>query len=76
MCWFVLGGKMWGFLATAHATITDNENLENEAYICLGLLVNLADLLRPVDTRSIVLGIFDSFSPSRYGIPLGTLDDC
>ena len=67
---------MWGLLATLHAPITANENLSNKPYFCLGLLANLEDLLRPVDARSIILGIFDPFSPSRYVIPLGMLDDC
>ena len=52
-----------------------NENLSNKPYFCLGLLANLADLLRQVDARSIILGIFDPFYPSWGGIPLVTLDD-
>ena len=40
---------MWGFLATSYAPITANENLENKPYFCLGLLANLADILRPFD---------------------------
>ena len=70
---------MWDFLATAHAPITMNDNLENKPYFGLVLLANLADLLIPVDARSIVSGIFYPFtplSPSRYGIPLGVLDYC
>ena len=70
---------MWGFLATSHAPIAANENLENKSYFYLFLLANLTDLLRTVDARSIILGIFDPFSPlsaSPYGIPLGALDDC
>ena len=42
----------------------------------MSLLANLSDLLRPVDSRSIILEIFDPFSPSKYGIPLSALDDC
>ena len=76
MCWFSLVKKKWGFLSTSHATIRVNENLPNKSYFCLGLLENLADLLIPVDTRLIKLGIFDPFSPSRDGIPLGALDNC
>ena len=68
--------NMWGFLATSHDPITDNENLENIPYICLVLLANLVDLLIPVDAGSIILGIFDPLSPSRYGIPLVELGDC
>ena len=75
MCWFDLGIKMWGFLATSHAPITDNDNLSNKPYFCLGLLDNLADILIPFDARYIILGIFDPFSTSRYGILLVTLDD-
>ena len=67
---------MWGFLSTSHFPITANENLANKYFFCLGLLANLADLLRPVDSRSIVLDLFDTFSPSLGGIPLGVLDDC
>ena len=66
---------MWGFLATSHDTITANENVANKPKQCLGLFANLADLLIPVDARSIILGIFDPFFPSRYGIPMGVLDD-
>ena len=76
MCWFDIIRKMWGFLATSHAPITANESLENIPYSCLGLLANPEDLLIPVDYRPIILGIFDPFSPSRDGIPLGALDDC
>ena len=66
---------MWGFLATSHYPITDNENLANKPFVCLGLLANLTDLLRPVDDISIILGIFDTFPSSQDGIPLGVLDD-
>ena len=66
---------MWGFLATSHAPITDNENSENKPYFCLGLLSNLADILRPVDAILIVLGLVYPFSPSRDGISLGALDE-
>ena len=68
--------KMWGFLATSHAPITANDNLENKPYFCLGLLANLAYLLIPVDATLIILGIFYPLSPSQYGIPLGQWDDC
>ena len=68
--------NMWGFLALSRDPITANENLENKLYICLPLLANLADLLRPVDAGSIIIVAFDPLSPSRYGIPLVELDDC
>ena len=79
LCLFTLVRNMWGFLATSHAPITSNENLSNKPYFYLGLLANLADLLIPVDAKSIVSGIFYPFtplSPSRYGIPLGVLYYC
>ena len=76
MCWFALVRKMWGFLATPNDTITANESLKNKSYYCLGLLSNLTDTLGIVDARSIILGIFDPFTPSLYGIPWGELDDC
>ena len=75
MCWFSLVRNICGFLATSHAPITANKNLSNHSYFFLDLLANLADLLRQVDARSISLGIFDPFSPSRDGIPLETLCD-
>ena len=65
---FDLDRKMWGLLDTSHALLTDNDNLENKPYVCLGLLDNLADLLVVFDARSIIIGIFDPFSPSRDGI--------
>ena len=74
--WFDIVINMLGFLATSHAPITGNCNLSNKPYIFLGLLENLSDLLIPVYYRSIILGIFDTFYPSQYGIPLGVLDDC
>ena len=64
------------FLATTHAPITDNQNLEYRPYFGLDLLDNLADLLLVVDVRSILLSIFYPFSPSQYGMPLGDADDC
>ena len=67
---------MWGILATSHAPINANGNLANKPYFCLGLLANLEDLLRPVDDRLIILGIFDPFSTSQDSIPLEELDDC
>ena len=76
MCWFALVRKIWGFLANSHTQINANENLENKPYFRLCLLSNLANLLRPVYSRSKFLGIFDPFSPSLDGIPLGELDDC
>ena len=76
MCRLSLIRNMRGFLSTSHATIITNENLSNKPHLCMGLLYKLLDLLRPVDTRSIILGIFDPFYPSRDGIPLGTLGDC
>ena len=76
ICWFDLVRNMLGLLSTSHAPFTDNDNSKNESYFCLGLLSNLENLLRPVYDRSIILGIFDPFSPSRDGIPLGALDIC
>ena len=76
MCWFSLVRNMWGLLATSHAPISDNDNSANKPYFCLVLLSNLANLLRTVDSRSIILDIFNTFSPSRDGIPLDKLDDC
>ena len=52
---------MWGFLATSYDSITSDDNSANKPYFCLSLLANLADILRPVDARLIVLGIFDPF---------------
>ena len=65
-----------GVLVTSHAPITANENLANKPYFCLGLLAKHADLQRPVDAIPIILGIFNTFSPSWDSIPLGTFDDC
>ena len=76
ICWFALVRNMWYFKATKYAPITDNENLANNPYFCLGLLSNQGDLLVPDDYRSIILGCFDTFYPSWYGIPLGELDNC
>ena len=42
----------------------------------MGLLSNLAEILRPVDSRYIILGIFDHFYPYQDGIPMGTLGYC
>ena len=69
---------MWGLLTTPHAPITDNDNLENKPYFCLGLLYNLTDLIIPFYSRWIILGIFYPFSPlspSRDITPLVSLDD-
>ena len=68
--------NMWGLLATSHAPINANDNFANRPYFCLGLLYNLEYILRLVDARLIILGTFDTFSPSPDGIPLSTLDDC
>ena len=76
ICWFGIVRKMWGILTTSHAPINAKYNLSNKPYSCLSLLANLEDLLRPVDSRSIILGIFDPLSPSWHDIPLVTLDDC
>ena len=67
---------MWGLLATSNAPINSNENLSNKPYFGLSLLANLEYLLKPVDARSIILGIFYPFSPSQYVIPTGELYDC
>ena len=53
---------MWGFLATSYDSITSDDNSANKPYFCLSLLANLADILRPVDARLIILGIFMIFS--------------
>ena len=71
MYWFDLVRKMSVLLATSHAPITDNENLSNKPYLCVGLLSNLVDIPRAVDTRSIILEIFDLFSTSQDGTPPG-----
>ena len=76
MCWFALVRKIWAFLATSHAPITDNKNLTNKPYICLSLLANLADIMRLVDARTIILDIFDPFYLLRDGIPLDALGGC
>ena len=76
MCLFDIVINMWGLLPTSHTPITANYNLAKKTYFCMGLLANLADLLRPVDPRSTILVIFDPFSPSQDGIPLGLLGDC
>ena len=65
MCWFDLVRKMWEFLATSHPPIAANDSLANKSYLCVGLLANLADILRPVDVISIILGIFDHILPSE-----------
>ena len=75
MCCFDLVRNMWGFFSTSHAPITDNENISNKLYFCLGSLSNIAYILRPVDATSAILGIFYHFYPSRDGIPMVTLDD-
>ena len=63
ICWFDILIDMWGLLATSYAPITANDNLENKPHLFWGLLANLSALLIPVDSRSIILGVFDSFSP-------------
>ena len=82
ICWFGLAINSWGFLETSHNTTTANENSANKPYFWGGLFANPADVLRPVDARLIILGIFDlvpyseyPFSPSRDWIALGALDD-
>ena len=66
---------MLGFLATSYAPITDNDILTDKPYFCLGLLSNLADLLRPVDSISTLLLFFGPYSPTRDGVPMGTIRD-
>ena len=66
---------MWILKSVSHAWIPFYENLANKPYFCLGLLVKLPDPLIPVNVISITLGFFDILSPSRDGIPLGTLDN-
>ena len=61
-------------LFTSHNPINTNNNLADKSYFCLILLANLADILRSFDVRSNVIDFFDTFSPSKYDIPLGTLD--
>ena len=65
---------MLRLLSTSHAQITDNDHLANKPYFCLSLLANLADILRPVDVRLIILDIFDTLFPPQDGIQLGALD--
>ena len=72
--WFDLVRNMWGFKATPNAPTTANKNLTNKPYFCLSLLANLADILRPVDVRLIILDIFDTLFPPQDGIQLGALD--
>ena len=64
---------MWGFLSTSHSPIAANENLANKPYFFRGVLSNLAGFLRPLYPRSIILGLFDHFFNSQYGISLITL---
>ena len=71
ICWFAQVRDIWGFLATSHASITANENLENKPYFSSNLLANLADILRLVDARPIILGIFDPFYPFARWHPTG-----
>ena len=63
---------MWGLLATSHAPITANDIVSNKPYFCLGLLANLAYLLRPVDAILIILDVFIPFIPhfivSHWGL--------
>ena len=75
MFWFDLVRYILGLLAASHAPITANKNLSNKLYFCLGLLSNLAYILRPVDAILVILGILYPFYPSLDGITLGTLDD-
>ena len=49
------------FKATLYDPTTAIDNLANSLYLCLGLLYNLSDLLRPVDNRLVILGILDIF---------------
>ena len=76
LCWFFLVIKMWGLLATSNAPITDNAYLSHITYFFHGLLANLANFLIFYEARSMILGIFDIFSPSQDGTPLRTLEDC
>ena len=55
--------NMHGLLASSNDTITAIDSLSNKPYFCLDLFANLVGLLRPVDDRSIILGIFDPFFP-------------
>ena len=63
ICWFVLVRNMWWILYISHATTTDNANLANKTYFCFGLFTNLVYLLRPVDTRSIILDVLITLTP-------------
>ena len=65
MCWFAIVGNMWVFLSTSRARVTDNDSLANEQYFCLGLLANLVDILKLVDARSIILGLFILLLPCK-----------
>ena len=51
------------FLVTSYAPITSNDNILNIPIFVWVYSPNLSDLLRPVDARSIILGIFDPFIP-------------
>ena len=55
---FCYSYKYVEFLSTSHSPNTANDNLSNKAYLCLGLLANLADILRKVDAIFIILDIF------------------
>ena len=71
--WFSLVRNMWGVISTSQDPITNIGNLSNR-----NLLPKLEDLLRPVDARLFILGIFYPFSPSapsRDGISLGALNE-
>ena len=51
--------KYVGSLDASYVPAPANDNLSNKQYIFGGSLSNLVDLLKAVDTRSIILGIFD-----------------
>ena len=50
--------RICGGIPTSHFMTNASDNLSNIPHFCLGLLSNLENLQRPVDTRLIILDIF------------------
>ena len=63
MCWFSLVRNIWGFLAAHMLQLLLMRISWNKPYFFLCLLANLAYILRPVDTRLVILGIFTIVIP-------------
>ena len=83
MCWFAIVRNNWEFLSNSHSPSSTNDNLANNPYFSLDLLANMADLLRPVYARLIILVIFhlvmyfqNPLSTSQDGITMRSLDGC